>query len=210
MRFFFSGLFLLMGVACCAQRAPRVIQPQEYEPIMDSLKIELGEGKVFLPEFELQTLIALIHYPELKKTKIEFVYKKLGSTMAARPRLLTTIRRKGKRSYCIFLNNVNPEIPIDGASFNAQIGVIGHELGHISNYETKSSWRLIADALRYPSKKFRRKFERATDQRNLDHGLFWQLYDWKMYAFHHKHADPEYLEYKRKIYLSPEEVKAQE
>ena len=191
-------------------RAPRIITPSSFDGKLDSMRSTFGVNKQLPEEFELASLIALSYYPELKETKIKFVTKKLNSTMAARPSGLNFLRRKGKRLYKVLLNNVNPEVPLDSASFNAQIGVIGHEFGHIVDYDSKSVFKLIFNAFGYGSKKYRAKFERATDQRTIDHGLFWQCYDFSVFVFTYKQANPAYLEYKKKIYMTPEEIIEQE
>ncbi|MFT7613505.1 MAG: hypothetical protein ACI9J3_002480 [Parvicellaceae bacterium] len=187
-------------------RAPRIISTVTFEGKIDSMRTNFGVNKELPLTYELASLVALSYYPELAETKIKFVAKKLNSTMAARPSGLNFIRRKGKRQYKVLLNNVNPQVPLDSASFNAQVGVIGHEFGHIVDYQSKSVIKLMFNAFGYASKKYRAKFERATDQRTIDHGLFWQCYDFSVYVFTHKKADAAYLEYKRKIYMSPEEI----
>ncbi len=203
------AFFCLLSVSG-QTRAPRIISKKKYASKIDSLRTQFGTNKEFPKEYELAALIALSYYPELKQTKIKFVVKKLKSTMAARPAGLNIFRRKGKRTYHVLLNNVNPEVPLDSASFNAQIGVIGHEFAHIVDYQSKSSFKVICNGIGYSNKKYRAKFERATDQRTIDHGLFWQCYDFSVYVFTCKQADPAYLSYKRKVYMTPEEIKEQE
>jgi len=204
-------LLLISGTAAYSQtRAPRIIIPATYDGKIDSMRSNFGINKQLPDQYELASLIALSYYPELVTTKIKFVTKKLKSTMAARPSGINFLRRKGKRQYTVLLNNVNPEVPLDSASFNAQIGVIGHEFGHIMDYDSKSVVKLILNAIGYGNKKFRAKFERATDQRTIDHGLFWQCYDFSVFVFSYKQANPAYLAYKKKIYMTPQEIIEQE
>lgn len=207
----FYRLVTLLACLCSfavygQKRAPRIITPAPYQDKMDSMRTNFGQNKKLDKQYELPALIALSYYPELTTTKIKFVTKKLKSTMAARPSGLNFLRRKGKRTYKVLLNNVNPEVPLDSASFNAKVGILGHEFAHIVDYEKKSVVTLIANGFAYANKKYRAKFERATDQRTIDHGLFWQCYDFSVYVFSYKRANPAYLAYKRKVYMTPEEI----
>jgi len=207
---FYRLIVVLISLSCgsivAQTRAPRIISAVTFEGKIDSMRTNYGVNKELPLNYELASLVALSYYPELANTKIKFVTKKLNSTMAARPSGLNFLRRKGKRQYKILLNNVNPQVPLDSASFNARVGVIGHEFGHVADYQSKSVIKLIFNAFGYASKKYRAKFERATDQRTIDHGLFWQCYDFSVYVFSHKKSDAAYLEYKRKIYMTPEEI----
>jgi hypothetical protein len=188
-------------------KAPRLYNPIEMQGKIDSLRTELAANRTFIPKYELASLVALMHYPELKDTKIIFQSKNLKSTMVARPKGLNVFRKKGKRTYIIYINDTpDVKVPVDSVSFNAKVGVIGHELAHIVDYENKSALRIIGNAFGYSNKKFRAKFERATDQRTIDHGLGWQCRDWSYYVHHYKNIPEDYLEYKRKIYMSYEEI----
>lgn len=212
--FGFNILFLapLLNPSYWAQDiiAPRLYSDIVWQPKEDSLLREVGKNKTFLMQYRLASAIALMHYPELKDVKITFKTKELSSTMAARPKGLNFFRRKGKRHYVILINNYpSVKVPVDSVSFNAKVGVIGHELAHIADYENKSSLKLIANGIGYVSKKFRAKFERATDQCTIDHGLGWQCYDFSYYIYHYKHTPPEYLKYKKKVYMHYTEIKTQ-
>ena len=47
----------------------------EWQPLSDSLYQSYGSNKKFVKEFELQSLIALSYYPELKNVPITFEYQ---------------------------------------------------------------------------------------------------------------------------------------
>lgn len=190
-------------------QAPRLYDEIKWADKKDSL-MKTVSNKEVMQAYELEIYMALMHYPELKDTKIVIKSKKLNSTMVARPKGLNVFRRKGKRKYIIYINNTpSVKVPVDSVSFNAKIGVIGHELGHVLDYDNKSSLRIIANGFGYSSKKFRAKFERATDQRTIDHGLGWQCRDWSYYVYHYENTPPKYLEYKKKVYMSWEEIEEQ-
>ncbi len=208
----FLGFLLLISMSVSYGQqinAPRLYSKIIAQQNRDSLRHQLGCRKEFLPQFELASLVALTHYPELINVRISFREKKLHSTMATRPKGIEVLRKKGKREYIVYINTTdNVNVPIDQTSFNAQVGVIGHELAHIVDYESKSSIRLIANGLGYLSKGFRLKLEHQTDKSTISHGLGWQLYDWSFYVLHYEEITPKYLEYKKKIYLKPSEIES--
>lgn len=63
-------------------------------------------------------------------------------------------------------------------SFNSQIGVIGHELGHIQHYNSKRGIYFIGLALKHLNKKAIDRFEFNTDKICIEHGLGVQLLSW--------------------------------
>ena len=175
---------------------------------IDTLRSQFSNNKFLYEKYELQTLVALSFYPELKNTKISFRRRELKTTMVARPKGIEVFRGKGKRHYIIYINDF-PSVKVspDSVSFNAQIGVIGHELAHIVDYEKTSSLKIFYIGLSYFNKTFRAKFERATDLRTINHGLLWQCYDFALYVHNSKNAPAEYITYKKKFYMSPKEIK---
>jgi len=202
-----SIIVLYNSVVLSQTKAPRFFSEKILNSKIDSLK-RYSNNKELSAKYELPTLIALSYYPELSDTKIIFKRRKLSSTMAARPKGLNTFRGKKKRKYIILINDTpSAEIPTDSIPFNAQVGVIGHELAHIVEYEAKSSWKILGIAFKYGNKKFKSEFERATDQRTIDHGLGWQCYDFAVFAFQYKNASDNYKEHKKRTYMGPEEIK---
>ena len=93
--------------------------------------------------------IALSHYPELKNTPIEFHFKKniKKSIMQAQPKFLSIFKKSENRSYLIIINknfNIeNKEFVIYDIPSEALIGWIGHELGHITDYNNRSGVNLL-------------------------------------------------------------------
>ncbi len=183
---------------------------RNYPPLdkeqVDSLLVLYGSNKVFVDEFLEPTLIALSYYPELKSTKIEFKYSKEATTMAARPKPSSMFWR---RNYLVVINNREEfeGIHLEDVPFNAQIGIIGHELAHIADYQNHNFIGVMGILFRYSSKKRKPLFEKEIDRSTIDRGLGWQLYDWAQYSFSTQNgATDEYREFKRKHYLSAEQI----
>ena len=63
-------------------------------------------------------------------------------------------------------------------SFNSQIGVIGHELGHISDYNKRPGIYFIKLLFMHLNKSKMDRFEYNTDMRCIEHGLGYQLLSW--------------------------------
>ncbi len=209
---FFVILTFFLGSISFSQTTdtiPTIFYKKDFIGKKDSLLKLYGSNKVFMDKLELQALVALSYYPELKNVTIKFKSNKLNSTMAARPTYGSVFKRKGKRKYVITLNDKQSvNVPFDSASFNAQVGVIGHELAHISYYEKEKAGKLRRLTFKYLNKKFRAKFEKDTDKRAVLHGLGWQLYAWKSFVEHYPYVPKEYLEYKAKTYLGSAQIKA--
>ena len=206
----YTVLFLLLytGNNFAQQKAPRLFSAIIMSQQIDTLRSQFSNNKFLYEKYELQTLVALSFYPELKNTKISFRRSELKTTMVAIPKGMNVFRGKGKRHYIIYINDFpTAKISPDSVSFNAQIGVIGHELAHLVEYENTSSLKMLYVGLSYFNKKFRAKFERATDLRTINHGLLWQCYDFALYVHNSKNAPAEYITYKKKFYMSPKEIK---
>ena len=139
------GIFLLTASATPPPNVQILLQESDFsEADIDSLEQNFGQEKVFVPRYKTASLVALSYYPELKETDIEFVHQKLTTTLAARPRMGSVFKKAGKRRYQIFINNHEScEIPLHAAPFNAQVGVIGHELAHIVDYEKRSTNKMF-------------------------------------------------------------------
>ena len=174
---------------------------------LDSLKKLYGENKSFISFYEKQSLIALSYYPELQTVHIEFIFADIGTTMACRPTFKSMIY--GKRHYQIFINN-NPifeGILLEDVPFNAQIGVIGHELGHVFDYETRSRTEVLQRGINYLTRNAKRTYERSIDKLTIQKGLGWQLYDWADFSMYKSmKATDDYKKFKRNIYMSPNEI----
>lgn len=172
------------------------------------IKSNLGNRKTFLKEFEKQTLTALSYYPELKDCQIEFIRSNIKTTMACRP-TTSSLTRRYNREYIITIDN-NDEgqgITLDNVPYNAQVGVIGHELAHIIDYENRSSTNIASIGLDYATGHYPTEFEKRVDKITINKGLGWQLYDWADFVLNKSKASSEYKEFKRQTYLIPEQIK---
>ncbi|HEY4785755.1 MAG TPA: hypothetical protein VIH57_06890 [Bacteroidales bacterium] len=207
-----SSQLLILTACILFSQTPselRDIQVSFYKNRIDSLCSNYADNKNLNPTFELQTLIALSYYPELKGTKVRFIRKSINTTAACRPTWTFLFKRRNQRVYKIYINN-DPE-KIKGAMleeipFDAQIGLIGHELGHIVDYSGTSALGIIATGFRYLFISGRAKVEKRVDNITIAHHLGWQLYDFDDFIFNRSKVSRDYKDYKRRVYYKPEEL----
>jgi hypothetical protein len=193
----------------CGQEVVRDFTPIAYEGVENAMVDSLLQGKTIPGNYRLAAAIALSYYPELSHLDIEFREKSIRTSMAALPRPGFIFRSKSNRSYRIVINN-NPA-RLDGAllhqiPFNAQVGVLAHELAHIVDYSERGIFKMGVFGFRYLFRKGRRDIERYTDLIVIQKGLGWQLHDFREYIMHGSGAPGDYLRYKESIYLMPGQI----
>jgi hypothetical protein len=155
--------------------------------VQDSAAIYLAhapepKNKIIPKQYDDVIRIALLYFPELAKTNIEFQIKKNKAPLSARPLFVSVFKKATHRKYIITISNETKgllrPIQFSNLSFNAQIGVIGHELSHIVEYDSKQSVYFIRLALKHLRKKRMDQFEYNTDKRCVEHKLGYQLLSW--------------------------------
>jgi hypothetical protein len=97
--------------------------------------------------------------------------------------------------------------------FNAQIGVIGHELGHVIEFSSMVMPKIVEHAASSVSSKYVDHFEYKTDSICIAHGLGYQLLEWSMYVRQTMHkdnwdgADNAHDPMTRERYMNPSTIK---
>jgi len=178
-------LFISFGLQASENLVVRKYTETEERNRFDQLSAEFGKNKELPPGYELQALLALSHYPELKSVRIRFIIDDVGIPLSSRPYWPSLLRSAKNRTYLVVIDS-----EIDGPRdilllknqpFNAQVGIIGHELSHTVYYLDRSFFGIAADAICQFSD-CRINFERATDRRLISHGLGWQRYDHALFV----------------------------
>lgn len=147
-----------------------------------NLKSEFGNHKTLIAGYEQQMLIALSYFPELKDIKIKFRLKTRATPLATRPSFFSMFRSSKKRTYVITISKKSIKleaITFKNLTYNAQIGVLGHELSHVSDYLNKGFGKMVVivkNELCCP--KEIDKMEYNTDLSCINHGLGYQLLEW--------------------------------
>jgi hypothetical protein len=177
----------------------------------DSLLMNFGFNKILPNGYENQALIALSHFPELKEVKIEFRFENLrNSALMSRPSLTSVFFPWIEKEYIILISNQddNPLLRrclLKNLPYNAQIGVMAHELSHITGYMQKKSYQLFFEFFKYEfSDEYFNELENKTEINVIDHGLGYQLLSWSEFQY--------FIKVRMGLgqaYLSPESVKIQ-
>lgn len=204
-RIFLFLVVLFSTLTLCAQ------QTKYYDTLtqtdLEKLRTEYGKNKEYPLEYEQQFLLALSHYPELKDVIIELKYSKERTTMACRPKISSLFSET--RRYYILINNKEDfdGILLEDVPFNAQIGVIGHELAHVVDFENKTLEGVVKTGLGYLKDNYKRKLEHQIDSMTAAHGLGWQLYEWASFSmFESPFATQAYKDFKKRIYMTPDQI----
>lgn len=185
------------------------IDKRQMQYALDSLRKNFGKNKIIPQKYELSLLTALSYYPELKDVRIRVKERKAGHTMETRPTVWSTmLRKKSKRLHMIYVNtSVSDSIPLfDDFTFNAQVGIMAHEISHICEYIRTGAVALCKLGTKYRKLNFREKFEKNTDLCTIQHGLGWQSYDFAHAVLNVLPIGKKYRLYKEQIYLTPIEI----
>ncbi|OAD45644.1 hypothetical protein [Polaribacter atrinae] len=156
---------------------------------------------------------ALNYYPQLKKIPIEFKFKKniKKSTMQARPTFDSFFKLKRNRKFLILISE---KFKISDKEFSTRnipkdifIGWIGHELGHIMDYQNRSKLNLIWFGLKYLfSDTHIIEAERAADSFAVKHKMESYIIKTKNFILNHADITEAYKNRIKRYYLSPEEI----
>jgi hypothetical protein len=163
----------------------------------------------------LQTPIlkALSFFPDLRETHIRFVFKQhiKGSVMQAQPLPVSLFKSRENRQYQInisaMLKLVHSTTPIHQLPENILVGWIGHELGHIMDYEQRSKWGLVKFGISYLfSKRQRQLNETVADTYAVNQGLAPYIIETKKFILNHAELPKAYKEKIARLYLSPDDI----
>lgn len=156
----------------------------------------MGNHKIIAARYQHQILLALSYFPELKDTRIKFRVKQTRTPLASRPSWASAFLPKKIRRYVITISDSSMKllspILLNKMDFNAQVGVLGHEISHVADFSSKHTLGLIRIAIGNFSSKFLDKFEFKTDSICVAHGLGYQLLSWSKFVrqkFHKKNYD---------------------
>ncbi|WP_162555827.1 hypothetical protein [Reichenbachiella versicolor] len=156
---------------------------------------ELVKNKKIIPiQYSVPIEEALSFYPELNDIHIKFEVIENGIPFVSRPTIFSTLFRSAKnRRYLILI--AKKSIPLFDSALmhtmprNAQVGVIGHELAHTSDFINRNTLRMLRVAVGNLSSEYLDEFEQQTDIRTIDHGLGCNLLAWSSWIRTHINLD---------------------
>ena len=131
--------------------------------------------------------------------------------MQAQPVFSTLLLSRTERSYRINISAMfkltHTAIPIHQLPDAIMIGWIGHELGHIMDYESRSNLGMVGFGLGYVfSADYVKKVERIADGYAVSHGLGKYLIETKRFILDHAELPQAYKDKIARLYVSPEEI----
>ena len=133
---------------------------------------------------EKQILLALSYYPELKNTPIKFQSRSNHSPGYTRVTWGGLSESPRKRHFLVVISDSTEKILMPlifkNISFDAQIGLIGHELAHVAENINMTTLDLLQHGIRSISAKYVDRVEGNIDAICIDHGLGYQLLAWSM------------------------------
>jgi hypothetical protein len=199
-------LCLLLHVSGTAQSVSRLYVEAEEALRVDSLRAMYGQHKRLPKDCELQALLALSHYPELRGERIRFRTKRAKLPYSARPAPISLLPF-ARRRYVLTISTASTDVRmptlLQNLTFHSQIGALGHELAHIAWYVGRKKREVLGEGIRYVvSKKYKAAYERQTDRIALGHGLGPYLHRWCMDVYPTKLRDGN----RWKTYYSPAEI----
>ncbi|WP_243652280.1 hypothetical protein [Mariniflexile fucanivorans] len=156
---------------------------------------------------------ALAYYPELANVPIEFKFKSKikKSTMQAQPHFWSVFCGKSKRKYKVLISEnfkiADTVYYTKNIPSKVLIGWLGHELGHVMDYQHRSSFNLIGFGLGYLfSEKAMKKAERSADTFAVIHGMEDYILATKNFILNEAGFPDIYINRIKRYYLSPEEI----
>jgi hypothetical protein len=183
-------------------------EPDEIE--IEALRNEFGRHKSIPEKYEAAILTALSKYPELKEVRINFVLKDRHSVpYGTAPTFASIFAEPADREYTISILE-KAKAPmyyalIKNLTFEAKVGVFGHEISHVIQYNSLEKGELLKFLACYMIPEFQEKVEKAADMGAIIHGLGQELLEHAIYI----RSIPGYAEERKAInrnYLKPEEI----
>lgn len=143
-------------------------------PANDSL-LQYGINKKIPAQYQSPILTALSHFPELKDVHIVFRIKRQYSALTTRPGFVSVFKRRNHRTYFITISNQTIDtlqrLMFEKLTFEEQVGVIGHELGHVVDFNSKNFLQTVRNGIGHLSKRYIDRMEFNTDRICITHGL---------------------------------------
>ncbi len=220
------SLVLLLVVTVTLQR----VDPNQKKPIfepysfadtlanrtydLDSLKEIIGKNKGLPKGFEIAAAIAYSAYPQLKHVNIDMILTENGAPMESTVDVWLLLGPRKYRHYRILLNDAKDSyfdpILLRSLPFDAQVGILAHELGHVAYYHRLNIFQFGKWGLKYlRDDGFRATHERTTDLMPVYYGLGSQIYQYAYFVRYDPTCRAFYAEGKDfmdKYYLTDKEL----
>lgn len=168
---------------------------------------------IYPESIQKEVELALSFYPQLEETPITFKFKSdiKKSTMQAQPDFKSLLKPRAKRRYYVLISE---KFKISGKEFKTinvpsevMTGWLGHELGHVLDYQDRGKFNLIWFGIKYLYlERHIVEAERAADTFAVNQGMEEYILKTKNFILNHADIDETYKKRIQRYYLSPEEI----
>lgn len=165
------------------------------------------------PSIKKEVETALGYFPTLATTTITFKFKKKikKSTMQAQPTIASFFKSRNHRSYVILISE---KFQINDKAFATKdipsavfVGWIGHELGHVMDYQQRSKLNLVWFGIQYLLfDNHIIEAERTADKFAVQQHMETYILKTKDFILNHAEITESYKKRIKRYYLSPEEI----
>lgn len=207
----FLFLWLFLSVSPTDRYHPIGIDQENNKNGIDST---IFKNKVIPEEIKKPVLEALSYFPELDDVDITFVFKDniRGSIMQAQPKFFSLlVDAKENRKYKINITRMlvfgDLKTPIEEVPYDALVGWIGHELGHIMDYMDRSTTGMMRFGVKYMiSDKKVVEAELTADGYAIGCGMGRHIMANKNYILNNENFEDAYKDKIRNLYMSPSQI----
>ena len=151
-----------------------------------------AKNKEIPEQYRKPILTALSYFPELQDVHIVFRIKKAYTPLTTRPNFAGMFKAKDHRTYIITISNETIDtltrLLFENLSFDEQVGVMGHELSHVVDFNSKNFIQNLKNGIGHLSKRYLDKMEFNTDRICVMHGLGKYLEAYSMHVRQSMHV----------------------
>lgn len=140
----------------------------------DSLE-QYAVNKEIPAQYKQPILTALSYFRELENVHIVFRIKKQRTCLTTKPDLISVFKRKDHRTYFITISDQTIDtlkrLMFENLTFEEQVGVVGHELSHVADFNSNNFLQTVGVGFGHLSKRYIDRMEFNTDRICIMHGL---------------------------------------